>query len=342
MSCPEGQYFCNDRQKCMPIPKGKRVRKDGELVSEVAPPGWGHTKAEKEKTDPSKPKSKIGGSAAAFDRARKEGRFKGSKADMFKLMWWMKNKGGKPKGKPHYKPGTDEKYKKYQEEYKDPVHYALETDKKIMKLLDKDNKKKKKKYEESTSMKNVDPKDRKVIKARQKNLFKRDLTGEHQGINELNTKEYKKLNKASVGMMSSDPKVQDKARERQTEIDYKDLLSQIKKKKVKVGKSMKEGKCDDCTCPGCGPNGVGHQNPCVKCGGHHKEKVNEKYGDTFDTSKQKKKDASKEKENTSRDLRMKYGKKWKEFTKDAASAKNKLKPGEVKKLVNGKWVSNKG
>ena len=28
----------------------------------------------------------------------------------------MKNKGGKPKGKPHYKPGTDEKYKKYQEE----------------------------------------------------------------------------------------------------------------------------------------------------------------------------------------------------------------------------------
>ena len=114
MACPEGQYFCNDRQKCMPIPKGKKVRKDGELVSEVAPPGWGHTKAEKEKTKPDKPKSKIGGSAAAFDRARKEGRFKGSKADMFKLMWWMKNKGGKPKGKPHYKPGTDEKYKKYQ------------------------------------------------------------------------------------------------------------------------------------------------------------------------------------------------------------------------------------
>ena len=87
-------------------------------VGEVAPPGWGHTKAEKEKTKPDKPKSKIGGSAAAFDRARKEGRFKGSKADMFKLMWWMKNKGGKPKGKPHYKPGTDKKYKKYQEEEK--------------------------------------------------------------------------------------------------------------------------------------------------------------------------------------------------------------------------------
>ena len=31
---------------------------------------------------------------------------------MFKLMWSMKKKGDKP----HYKPGTDEKYKKYQEE----------------------------------------------------------------------------------------------------------------------------------------------------------------------------------------------------------------------------------
>ena len=95
----------------------KKAAKDfAQEVQEVAPPGWGHTKAEKEKTKPWKPKSKIGGSAAAFDRARKEGRFKGSKADMFKLMWWMKNKGGKPKGKPHYKPGNDEKYKKYQEE----------------------------------------------------------------------------------------------------------------------------------------------------------------------------------------------------------------------------------
>ena len=121
MSCPEGQYFCNDRQKCMPIPKGKKVRKDGELVNEVAPPGWGHTKAEKEKTKPDKPKSKIGGTAAAFKRALDDGRFKGLPGDktkkektasMFKLMWSMKKKGDKP----HYKPGTDKKYKKYQEE----------------------------------------------------------------------------------------------------------------------------------------------------------------------------------------------------------------------------------
>ena len=88
-----------------------------EMLGEVAPPGWGHTKAEKEKTKPNKPKSKIGGTAAAFKRALDDGRFKGlpgsttkkeKTADMFKLMWSMKKKGDKP----HYKPGTDEKYKK--------------------------------------------------------------------------------------------------------------------------------------------------------------------------------------------------------------------------------------
>ena len=92
-----------------------------ELLNEVAPPAWGHTKAEKEKTKPDKPKSKIGGTAAAFKRALDDGRFKGlpgdktykdKKASMFKLMWSMKKKGAKP----HYKPGTDKKYKKYQEE----------------------------------------------------------------------------------------------------------------------------------------------------------------------------------------------------------------------------------
>ena len=100
----------------------KKAAKDfAQDVKEVAPPGWGHTKAEKEKTKPDKPKSKIGGSAAAFKRALDDGRFKGLPGDktkkektasMFKLMWSMKKKGDKP----HYKPGTDKKYKKYQEE----------------------------------------------------------------------------------------------------------------------------------------------------------------------------------------------------------------------------------
>ena len=111
------------------------------LINEVAPPGFGHTKGDKEKG------VKKGGTAAAFDKARKEGRFKGSKSDMFAIMWSQKNKGDKP----HYKPGTDKKYKKYQEE---------------------------------STMPNVDSKDKKVIKARAKNLFKRDLKGEHQGVNE--------------------------------------------------------------------------------------------------------------------------------------------------------------
>ena len=81
-------------------------------INEVAPPGFGHTKGDKEKG------VKKGGTAAAFDKARKEGRFKGSKSDMFAIMWSQKNKGDKP----HYKPGTDKKYKKYQDEsVKDPT-----------------------------------------------------------------------------------------------------------------------------------------------------------------------------------------------------------------------------
>ncbi len=89
-------------------------------VTEVSPPGWGHTKAEKEKTKPWKPKSKIGGSAAQFNKDLESGKFKGlpgdktkkdRRASMFKIMWAAKKKGYKP----HYKPGTDEKYKKYQD-----------------------------------------------------------------------------------------------------------------------------------------------------------------------------------------------------------------------------------
>ena len=90
-------------------------------LNEVSPPGWGHTKAEKEKTKPNKPKSKIGGSAHEFDKDLKSGKFKGlpgdktmkdKKARMFKLMWSMKNKGDKT----HYKPGVKNKLKaKYKE-----------------------------------------------------------------------------------------------------------------------------------------------------------------------------------------------------------------------------------
>ena len=137
-------------------------------LNEVAPPEWGHTKAEKEKTKPDKPKSKIGGTAAAFKRALDDGRFKGlpgsttkkeKTADMFKLMWSMKKKGYKP----HYKPGTDKKYKKYQEE---------------------------------TSMPNVEKKDRGAIKKRFKGLFKKDIKGTVQGVNEGDL--HKKMNTFKV------------------------------------------------------------------------------------------------------------------------------------------------
>tara|TARA_Y100001963_G_scaffold42518_1_gene59566 strand:- start:1609 stop:2157 length:549 start_codon:yes stop_codon:yes gene_type:complete len=134
-------------------------------LNEVAPPEWGHTKAEKEKTKPDKPKSKIGGTAAAFKRALDDGRFKGlpgsttkkeKTADMFKLMWSMKKKGYKP----HYKPGTDKKYEKYQKE--------------------------------EISMPNVEKKDRGAIKKRFKGLFKKDVKGTVQGVNEGDL--HKKMN----------------------------------------------------------------------------------------------------------------------------------------------------
>ena len=47
----------------------------------------------------------------------------------------------------------------------------------------------------------------------------------------LSVKDTKKLNQASVLSQSDDPKKQDRARARRTEIDYKDLLRQINARK---------------------------------------------------------------------------------------------------------------
>ena len=173
-------------------------------LNEVAPPGWGHTKAEKEKTKPDKPKSKIGGTAAAFKRALDDGRFKGLPGDktkkektasMFKLMYSMKKKGAKP----HYKPGTDEKYKKYQEDWKPEIEHS-----KLGDAVKKKREKKRKEAEaslpphlrldtmkkafastnEETSMPNLEKKDRGAIKNRFKGLFKKDIKGTVPGVNE--------------------------------------------------------------------------------------------------------------------------------------------------------------
>ena len=59
---------------------------------EVSPPGYGHTKG-----------PKAGGTAYAFNKAREEGRFKGSKEDMFAIMWANKKKGYKSRIPPSKK-----------------------------------------------------------------------------------------------------------------------------------------------------------------------------------------------------------------------------------------------
>ena len=194
----------------------KKAAKDfAQDIQEVSPPGWGHTKAEKEKTKPWKPKSKIGGTAAAFKRALDDGRFKGlpgsttkkeKTADMFKLMWSMKKKGDKP----HYKPGTDKKYKKYQDE-------SFEIDTSAHKKAQKKAKLR------NLAKGNTNPNEK---AAAEKKAGGPKLYGES-----ISTKDTKKLNKASALDQSKDPKDWDSARARRTEIDYKDLMRQIKAKK---------------------------------------------------------------------------------------------------------------
>jgi hypothetical protein len=64
-------------------------------------------------------------------------------------------------------------------------------------------------------------------------------------------------------------------------------------------------------------------------------------------SKEEQEDKKQETANKERNLRMKHGKRWREFTRDAVAAKerqrNRLRPGEVKTFnkTTGKWESNK-
>ena len=139
-------------------------------LHEVAPPGFGHTKADKDKG------VEKGGTAAAFDRARKRGDFKGSKSDMFAIMWSQKNKGDKP----HYKPGTDKKYKKYQEE-----NELSELNTKEVKKLDK----------ASVLAQSDKPKDQDRARARRTEVDYNDLMrqlGKKKKVNESD-QEYKNV-----------------------------------------------------------------------------------------------------------------------------------------------------
>ena len=111
----------------------EEVDEIAKTIPEVAPPGWGHTKADKKKG------TKVGGSAHEFDKDLKSGKFNGlpgdktakdKKASMFKIMWAAKNKGDKP----HYKPGVKDKLKsQYKEEVEEsnlPPHLSKFLDKK--------------------------------------------------------------------------------------------------------------------------------------------------------------------------------------------------------------------
>ena len=71
--------------------------------------------------------------------------------------------------------------------------------------------------------------------------------------------------------------------------------------------------------------------------------MKEGYGYSHMTDKERRQDAEREKRNKEQDMRMKHGKRWKEFTSDADKATDRLRPGEVKRFDKrlNRWVSNK-
>ena len=82
------------------------------------------------------------------------------------------------------------------------------------------------------------------------------------------------LTEVKVSRISPSDSKEDKKKKIQQMLDRQREWEK-KQGKVPAGHATEEvvheGKCDDCECPGCGPDGVGHQNPCIECGGHHKE-----------------------------------------------------------------------
>ena len=87
-------------------------------------------------------------------------------------------------------------------------------------------------------------------------------------------KEEIQLAEVKVSRISPSDSKEDKKKKIQQMLDRQREWEK-KQGKVPAGHATEEvvheGKCDGCTCPGCSPDGVGHQNPCIECGGHHKE-----------------------------------------------------------------------
>ena len=82
------------------------------------------------------------------------------------------------------------------------------------------------------------------------------------------------LTEVKISRISPSDSKEDKKKKIQQMLDRQREWEK-KQGKVPAGHATEEvvheGKCDGCTCPGCSPDGVGHQNPCIECGGHHKE-----------------------------------------------------------------------
>ena len=64
---------------------------------------------------------------------------------------------------------------------------------------------------------------------------------------------------------------------------------------------------------------------------------------SYYSSKERERDDESAQKQKEQKLRMKHGKNWKQFIQDVESAKNKLKPGEVRKWdpEQNKYVSNR-
>ncbi len=82
------------------------------------------------------------------------------------------------------------------------------------------------------------------------------------------------LTEVKVSRISPSDSKEDKKKKIQQMLDRQREWEK-KKGRIPAGHATEEvvheGKCEGCTCPGCSPDGVGHQNPCIECGGHHKE-----------------------------------------------------------------------
>lgn len=77
--------------------------------------------------------------------------------------------------------------------------------------------------------------------------------------------------------------------------------------------------------------------------GHTQEDVKEMYSSDRERARRYAEYDAEKKAQYKRNMRMKHGKNWKEFTKDAKDAKDRLRPGEVRTFnkKTGKWESNK-